>query len=127
MPSQNSAKLEELTLMLRTQYRALDKIVDGMGENGDVSVDVMGQHLKAIKKTEALLGPIRQEFLDTGERLDTIAQEATEETIGLVQGLMPKLAQLEKATAESAKRLVPKIQESVRAVQMQNAYQAGSR
>jgi hypothetical protein len=38
---------------------------------------------------------------------------------------MPKLAQLEKATVESANRLFPKIQESVRAVQMQSAYGAG--
>ncbi|MEM8733680.1 MAG: hypothetical protein AAGG44_05645 [Planctomycetota bacterium] len=127
MPSPNSAKLEELTLMLRQQYRALDKIVDGMGEDGALSVDVMGQHLKAIKQTESLLAPIRQEFIESGERLDQLAQEATEETIELVKGLMPKLAQLEKATAESAKRLFPKIQENVRAVQMQNAYQAGSR
>ncbi|MFN3191413.1 MAG: hypothetical protein ACE361_12900 [Aureliella sp.] len=127
MPSPNSAKLEELTLMLRQQYRALDKIVDGMGEDGALSVEVMGQHLKAIKQTESLLAPIRQEFIASGETLDQLAQEATSETIELVKGLMPKLAQLEKVTAESAKRLFPKIQENVRAVQMQNAYQAGSR
>ncbi len=113
-----------LTLKLREQYQALDSIVEAMNHDSDQSIDLISEQLKVIKKTETMLRPLREEFRRTNTKLPPHLQEPTDQTIELVKGLMPKLAQLEKTTLDSAQRLFPKIQESVRAVQMQNAYQA---
>lgn len=117
--------LTTLTLKLKQQYQALDSIVESMNRDSTQSIDLISEQLKVIKETETMLRPLREEFRRTNTKLPPHLQVPTDETIELVKGLMPKLAQLEKATLDSAQRLFPKIQESVRAVQMQNAYQAG--
>ena len=117
--------LGTLTLKLKQQYQALDSIVESMNRDSSQSIDLISEQLKVIKETETMLRPLREEFRRTNTKLPPHLQVPTDETIELVKGLMPKLAQLEKSTLDSAQRLFPKIQESVRAVQMQNAYQAG--
>lgn len=114
-----------LTLQLKQQYQALDSIVDSFSHDTDQSMNSISDQLKLIKQTEETLRPLREEFRAANATVPAVLQIPTEQTIELVKGLMPKLAQLEKQTLDSAKRLFPKIQESVRAVQMQNAYRAG--
>ena len=111
-----------LTLQLKQQYEDLDRIIDSLNGGAVDSTDAIGEQLRLIKQTELQLLPLREEFRRTHTKLPGYLKEPTDATIDLVKGLMPKLAQLEKATMESAKRLLPKIQESVRAVQMQKAY-----
>ncbi len=127
LSDKESDLLTELTEQLKQQYQCLDRIVDSMDVHSEPTNEGISEQLKAIKQTESLLVPLREEFRRSGRQLPAHLQQATDETIELIKGLMPKLAQLEKATLESAKRLFPKIQQSVRAVQMRDAYRtAGS-
>ncbi|NND98988.1 MAG: hypothetical protein HKN47_16860 [Pirellulaceae bacterium] len=119
--------LLELTLQLQQQYQHLDRLLDSITDASSAAIESIGPHMNEIKRTEAALGPLREQFHRTSEQMTPALKNATDETIDLVKGLMPKLAQLEKTTFESAQRLFPKIQESVRAVQMQNAYSSSNR
>ena len=126
MAANNDETFSTLTLQLHQQYVDLNHVIDSMGNEAVESVEDIAIHMKRIKETEAELKPLRDAVVAAGQKLPANLQTATDETIKIVTGLMPKLAMLEKATVESAKRLFPQVQESVRAVQMQNAY-SGSR
>jgi len=119
--------LLSLTNTLLQQYQSLNATVDSLNDGPVDSVDEISVQIAAIKKTEEQLLPLREAFRETHPTLPSELKIPTDQTIELVKGLMPKLAQLEKATLESANRLYPKIQESVRAVQMQNAYGTAGR
>lgn len=125
MSNINSDPLISLTVQLKKQYEELDQIVNSLNARPVDCTDAISEQLKQIKRTEAQLLPLREEFRGSHAQLPPSLQEPMDATIDLVKGLMPKLAQLEKATLDSAQKLFPKIQESVRAVQMQNAYRAG--
>lgn len=125
MSNHDNEALSELTTRLHQQYCELSKIVDSIDEQTLGSVDAIGVQLKTIKETEDELAPMRAEFTRSGMRLSPAMQSATDETIELLKTLLPKLAQLEKSTIESAQRLFPQVRRGVRALQMQNAYAAG--
>jgi predicted nucleic acid-binding Zn-ribbon protein len=112
---------------LLQQYQSLDATIDTLGQSESPSMDDVTSKIAEIKQIEQSLAPIREQYRSEFETLSDDLRRVTDQTIELVTGLMPKLAQLEKATVESANRLFPKIQESVRAVQMQSAYGAGGR
>lgn len=119
--------LLQLTLRLRQQYRDLDRVLDAMNAGSDLMIESISEHMKSIRETEARLHPLREQQRRINAQLPAELQQPTDETIELLKGIMPKLAQLEKATIDSSQRLFPKIQQSVRAVQMQNAYQNSHR
>ena len=122
MSSQPRNALLELTVELRDLYRELDDAVNSMQVGSVEALDQIGDKMKLIQETEGRLGPLREAFQQTNSALPSTLREPTDQTIDLLKGLLPKLAQLEKATIDSFQRLFPKIQESVRAVKMQNAY-----
>ena len=121
------AKFAKLSLQLLEQYRALDAVIDDSAAEIQDSVVTIGEHMNRIKATEAELLPLRNAIVADKVQIGGELQQITDQTIAIVQGLMPKLAQIEKATADAAKRLMPQVQESVRAVQMQRAYGGRSR
>lgn len=123
----NDDQLRALTTQLLQQYQTLDAIVDSLNEAPGDSIDEISVQIAAIKETERELLPLRESFRANNDSLPDELSVPTDKTIELVKSLMPKLAQLEKTTLESAQRLFPKIQENVRAVQMKNAYGAGPR
>lgn len=125
--SSNEQALAQLAQRLKQQYQALDDAIDAMNQAGEVAVETISDQLTSIRQTESMLKPLRDACLQTHEQLPPEIRTPTNETIELLRGLMPKLAQLEKTTLQSAQQLLPKIQQSVRAVQMQTAYRAGSR
>ncbi|MGB7346353.1 MAG: hypothetical protein WBD20_19195 [Pirellulaceae bacterium] len=127
MSNNENGQLLFLTNQLFQQYQALEGIVDALNLSPESTVDGITVQMKAIKETEQALRPLREEFRRTTDTLPVELQVPTDQTIELVKSLMPKLAQLEKTTLESANRLFPQIQESVRAVQMQNAYGSSRR
>ncbi len=122
MSFRDEQRLIDLTIELKDQYEHLCEIVQSIEHDGGGTVDVISQQMKKIKETEAALQPLRRAYQDSGDSASPRVQEVTDETIEVVKMLMPKLANLEKASVESLRRLFPKIQGSVRAVQMQNAY-----
>lgn len=122
MSSQPRNALLELTVELRDLYRELDDTVNSMQVGSVEALDQIGDKMKSIQETESRLGPLREAFQQTNSAFPSTLREPTDQTIDLLKGLLPKLAQLEKATIDSFQRLFPKIQESVRAVKMQNAY-----
>lgn len=119
--------LLQLTLLLRQQYQDLDRVLDAMNAGSDLMIESISEHMKSIRETEAKLHPLREQQRRINTQLPAELKQPTDETIELLKGIMPKLAQLEKTTIDSSQRLFPKIQQSVRAVQMQNAYQTGHR
>ncbi|MEO1530036.1 MAG: hypothetical protein AAFX06_31875 [Planctomycetota bacterium] len=120
-PSPNTSLLE-LTVQLRNLYRELDQSVDSMQVGSVESLGHIGDKMRLIQEVEHQLGPLREAYQQTNSKLPQSLREPTDQTVDLLKGLLPKLAQLEKATVDSFQRLFPKIQESVRAVKMQNAY-----
>ena len=122
MSKQTDGAILELTVRLRNLYQELDETVDSMHVGSVESLELIGKKMKAIQDTESQLGPLRESFQQTSAVMPSSLREPTNQTIDLLKGLLPKLAQLEKATIDSFERLFPKIQESVRAVKMQNAY-----
>ncbi len=127
MPNDLETSLGSLMDQLLQQYQSLDATIDTLGQSESPSMDDVTSKIAEIKQIEQSLAPIREQYRSEFETLSDDLRRVTDQTIELVTGLMPKLAQLEKATVESANRLFPKIQESVRAVQMQSAYGAGGR
>ncbi len=127
MSNEIDANLMELTVQLRDRYQELNELVDTMIQSSDFSVDRLGGRMNDIRELEESLAPLRETFRQANETVPAALREPTGETIELVKGLLPKLAQLEKSTMEAADRLFPKIQASVRAVQMQRAYGATGR
>ncbi len=114
------------TLLLKQQYEKLAEIVETMRQEQSRDVEPISEQMKCIKDTESRLRPMRESFTRSGKQASKELQRATEATIGLVETLMPKLSELEKASVDSLRRLFPKIQGSVRAVQMQNAYKGNA-
>jgi DNA repair exonuclease SbcCD ATPase subunit len=125
MSNNIAESLGSLMNQLLQQYQSLDATIDVMVKTESTSMEGVTSRIAEIKRTEQSLAPLREQYRREFETLSDDLRRVTDQTIELVTGLMPKLAQLEKATVESANRLFPKIQESVRAVQMQSAYGAG--
>jgi MinD-like ATPase involved in chromosome partitioning or flagellar assembly len=127
MPSNDNHSLLELTQRLQQQYEELNAIIDAATTDSPESLQAISEQMQHIKQTEMLLVPLRQEHRRSNADLPAALKKPTDETIELLKSIMPKLAQLEKETIDSSQRLFPRIKESVRAVQMQNAYQTGYR
>ena len=117
----------DYTVKLKQQYERLSEIVETLDKEPHRTVDSISDQMKQIKQTEDLLGPLREAYRERHEHTGEHIQAITDETIEVVKALMPKLANLEKASVDSLRRLFPKIQGSVRAVQMQNAYRGNHR
>ncbi|MEO1616787.1 MAG: hypothetical protein AAFV88_13095 [Planctomycetota bacterium] len=115
-------ELLEQTKTLKRQYEELAELIESFREESHREVDPMNDLMKRIKQTEASLKPLRESFLASGQKVTGTLKEVTDETIEIVKSLMPMLGDLEKSSVDSLRRLFPKIQGSVRAVQMQNAY-----
>ena len=125
-----SLLLHENTLRLRNLYRDLDSVAGELLRNPDQTVGGMDQvrdKMDEIRATEAVLRPIRAEHLEEHGKMPADLQAPTDETIGLLESLMSKITELEGRAQEQSHKLRPKIQEGVRAVQMQNAYESNSR
>ncbi|QDV81912.1 hypothetical protein [Planctomycetes bacterium TBK1r] len=114
--------LIDYTIKLKQQYQSLSEIVDAIEREPGRGVEAINEQMKQIKQTEDLLRPLRERYQEEHEHASGQIKALTDETIDVVKSLMPKLAGLEKASVDSLRRLFPKIQGSVRAVQMQNAY-----
>lgn len=112
-----------LTNQLKAQYEQLASLIESLHDENGRDVAPMNDQMQRIKQTEATLKPLRDEFLAKGNVVDGPLKKVNDETIEIVISLMPMLAELEKSSVESLRRLFPKIQGSVRAIQMQNAYQ----
>lgn len=126
MSSPDEQALMELTLQLKQQYEQLSEIVATIARENGRDVDPISGQMKLIKETESRLRPLREAFSESQRTPSPELQQITADTIDLVKTLMPQLAALEKASVESLRRLFPKIQGSVRAVQMQNAYKGNA-
>jgi hypothetical protein len=120
----DEATLMHYTSVLKQQYEELERIVEAIQNESGVGIERIGEQMTEIKQTEQVLRPLREAYLQHHQRPSEPLRALTDETIELVQGLMPKLAELERASADSLRRLFPKIQGSVRGVQMRQAYQA---
>ena len=116
------SELLRYSCLLRDEYATLNRIIGQMESDGSPSVEPIREQMQKIKDTESELAPIREAYMKSRDHASADIQAVTDETIELVKSLMPKLANMEKASVESLRRLFPKIQGSVRAVQMQNAY-----
>lgn len=116
------SELLRYSCQLRDEYATLNRIIGQMETDGSAAVEPISEQMQKIKDTESELAPIRESYMKSRDHASTDIQAVTDETIELVKSLMPKLANMEKASVESLRRLFPKIQGSVRAVQMQNAY-----
>ena len=119
---QDEKILIDLTSKLKQQYETLDQIIAGLESDSTMSIEAISEKMKEIKQTENMLQPLRASYRDHHDENEGQLKAITDETIEVVKNLMPKLASLEKASVDSLRRLFPKIQGSVRAVQMQNAY-----
>jgi len=118
--------LLQYTRLLKQQYTKLSEIVESVGRDNGRDIEPISTQMKYIKETESRLSPLRHAFSQSQCKASSELQQVTDETIELVKTLMPKLAELEKASVDSLRRLFPKIQGSVRAVQMQNAYKGNA-
>lgn len=114
----------ELAFQLKKQYESLNEIIDLKIESGDCSIEQISEQINGIRTTEDLLRPMREDLRDRKVKSPDVLQSVTNETIELMESIMPKLGTLEKETLESAKRLYPEVEQSVRVVQMQQAYGA---
>ena len=130
MKPNSDAELHRETLKLRELYLELEGIIDHQILLNDCSIESIGTQMQKIQETEKTLQPLREAFRSEhagGPKQNQMSpelQSATDQVIELVNRIMPKLAQMEKAAQEAIKRLVPDIQSGVRAVQMQSAYSA---
>ncbi len=124
MINRENHELDELILRLRDQYRELDSAISVASVTDDDSITAIGDQLKAIKATEQKLTPLREQVIASGAVIRDESRRASNETTDIIKGLMPKLGQLELETVTAAKRLSPRIQDGVRAIQMQAAYES---
>ncbi|WP_436715449.1 hypothetical protein U8335_23590 [Roseiconus lacunae] len=126
MSETNETRLLSYTSELKQHYERLNQIIEQYADDSHHAVDPIREQMALVKQTEDKLRPLRQSYLDQSNELSGPLKTLTDETIELVQSLMPKLAQLEKSSVDSLRRLFPRIQGSVRGIQMQNAYRVNN-
>ena len=126
MTETNDTLLADYTVELKTHYERLDQIVDQFADDSHGAVEPIREQMVLVKQTEEKLRPLREAYLSSDREPSKKVTALTDETIELVKALMPKLAQMEKTSVESLRRLFPRIQGSVRAIQMQNAYRGNN-
>lgn len=128
MNSEDETSLRDHSIQLRDQYRELDEIVDGMLSNASdihFGMELIRSRMQGITDTEAVLRPLRDQYESVSDSSEL--QTVQVETVTMLEKLLPKIGELEKRAHERTKLLKPQIQSSVRAVEMQAAYRAGSR
>ena len=124
----NLSEFRKLTHELRDQYRVVDESVTQIYQhkNSLASTDdlerVNGQ-LNEVKTIEAKLQPIRKQMELEGQQVPNEMKSVIDETVQIVMGLIPRIADLEQSAIESRDKLAPLIHEGVRAIDMKNAYQ----
>lgn len=124
MSNPNFDEMLDLAFQLKKQYENLNEIIDHKLESGDCSIEQISEQINGIRATEDALRPMREDLRDRKAKSPDDLQAVTNDTIELMESIMPKLGVLEKETLESAKRLYPEVEQSVRVVQMQQAYGA---
>ncbi|OYP32355.1 hypothetical protein [Rhodopirellula sp. MGV] len=126
MSDLNETLLFNYTSELKSHYEKLNAIIDEHANDSHGAIEPIREQMALVKQTEEKLRPIRETYLGESRELSGQLQAITDETIDLVKSLMPKLAQLEKVSVDSLRRLFPRIQGSVRGIQMQNAYRTNN-
>lgn len=124
MSNPDFAGMLELALKLKCQYETLNDIIDQKLDSRDFSIEEISEQINGIRSTEDELRPLREALRDHQAETPDDLQSVTNATIELMESIMPKLNTMENETLESAKRLYPEVEQSVRVVQMQQAYGA---
>lgn len=127
MATSEPRRLWELTVELLELYRELDQALDSLIEKQSPNVDSILSQMERIKRVESELVPLRNGLEQAGFQAADEFNQSLDQTIEIIQVVMPKLARLEQLARSSAERLQPKVAMGVRARQMQNAYQSGDR
>ncbi|MCC9602047.1 hypothetical protein LOC67_15905 [Stieleria sp. JC731] len=126
MTETNDSLLLAYTDELKGHYVRLAEIIDQYAEDSHGAVEPIRAQMTLVKQTEEKLRPLRESYIGSESEPSGQVKAITDETIELVKSLMPKLAQLEKTSVDSLRRLFPRIQGSVRGIQMQNAYRTNN-
>ena len=131
MSTDKNDEFRDLTIQLRDQYRKVSSTVAALCSEESTAAKTedlqkINDLLMEVKTTEFRLKPIRELLQTAGESISPDLKPAIDETIQIVLGLIPRIADLEKAAIKSRNELSPQIRASVRAIQMQNAYTRGS-
>lgn len=124
--STNPNKLLQLCQQLQDEYLSVESLIKEVKEdrNGDLdleSLTLIRNRLNEIKQIEEEFAPLRDDVMATGQTHSGI-RDMVASTIKVITRLIPDISQIEKLARDSRAKLGPKIHDSVRGLQMQNAY-----
>ena len=114
--------------MLHERYQQLDQLADVMLDK-QAKQQEFGAELRQIevvkseiKEVEDQTAEIRNQYIGSRKHASTKVQELTRNASELLIEVMKKIEKLETLTQEAFQRLVPQVDENVRANQMKQAY-----
>lgn len=130
IPKENELEQQVQTVLknLLGRYQQLDELADAMlGKQADqqefgeelLKVDAVKVEIKQVEEQTA---EIRNRYIASRKHSSEEVQELTRKAGELLIIVMKKIEQLETHTQEAFQRLVPQVNENVRANQMKQAY-----
>ncbi len=112
---------------IKAHYDQIDALIQH--ENNDSTDGVMGQRLdeiqterKAIEQLQLEIKPVNEEYIATREHASDEVRSLSRKIADQVQDLIVKFATLEHEARETQKKMLPVINENLRALKMKSAY-----
>lgn len=131
MSNKLELQVQNALQMLFERYTELDRLADVMLEK-QAQQQEFSQELRQIevvksdiKAVEDQTAEIRDQYISSREHASPKVQELTRSASEVLVKVMKKIEKLETLTQEAFQRLVPQVDENVRANQMKQAYGAG--
>ncbi|MEL7497659.1 MAG: hypothetical protein AAFN77_08625 [Planctomycetota bacterium] len=125
--SNETAALDALNTLLEG-YRAMDQLIDSIASQNDQPSELF-QELKKletkkleIEKFESETREARSQFEQQGKPMTPAMKQVFDQATNLLTSMLEKVEALESSMKASQGKLIPEINQSVRATQMQNAY-----
>lgn len=121
-------QVQNVLAALLTRYQQLDQLADVMLDKQARQQDFRQELLQVeavrseIKTEEGQSTDLRNRYISSREHASPKVQELTRTASELLVVVMKKIEQLEAHTQEAFQKLVPQVNENVRANQMKQAY-----
>lgn len=120
--SEITEQVEELMQSLLDDYCTLRDSMQASEEDTTERLQQIALRLRTIKHTENSLRPLRESMREDGIELSSSLQQLNNETIEVIQQVLPMLNELETESQKAMNKLFPHVRANVRGMLMREAY-----
>ncbi|MEC8554261.1 MAG: hypothetical protein VXZ82_04555 [Planctomycetota bacterium] len=120
--SEATDQVEELMQTLLDDYCTLRDDMRASKVETTERLQRIAHRLRKIKQTENSLRPLREAMRENRVELSSSLQQLSNETIEVIQDVIPMLNELETESQKAMKKLFPHVRTNVRGMLMREAY-----